>query len=64
MAETYIAMDEVLDRIRSHPDVKTTRNAHIMLRQLGNKQDLTKKPRQHITKSRAKSHKKHSDLCI
>ena len=45
-------MDEVLDRIRSHPDVKSTNKAHTMLKQLGDRQDIVRKPRQHIIKSR------------
>ena len=52
MSETYIAMDEVLDRIRSHPDVKLTTKSLTMLKQLGDRQDLLRKPRQHIIKSK------------
>lgn len=52
MPETYITMDEVLDRMRSHPDVKLTNKSHNMLKQLGDKQDIVRKPRKHIIKSR------------
>lgn len=54
MSETYISMDELLDRMNNHPDVKSTAKAHAMLIALGNKQDTTKKPRVHITKSKNK----------
>lgn len=61
MAETYITMDEIVDRIHSHPDVKLTNKSHNMLKQLGDRQDLVRKPRKHIVISRlTKSHKKHS----
>jgi len=55
MQETYISIDEVVDRILSHPDVKQTGRAHNMLLQLGTKQDNSvdsRKPRQHIIKSK------------
>lgn len=54
--ETYIALDEVVDRLQSHPDVKSTTKSNGMLRQLGNQQDLIKKPRQHIIKSKQHVH--------
>lgn len=53
--EIYISVDEVLDKIRSHPDVKQTRRANEMLLQLGTKQDNSvdsRKSRQHIIKSK------------
>ena len=57
MLETYISMDEVVDRILSHPDVKLTTKAYNMLIQLGIKQDNrveSRKLRQHIIKSKQK----------
>lgn len=51
MQETYIHMDEIVDRIQSHPDVKLTKSNGILGRS-GSKQDLTKKPRQHIINSK------------
>lgn len=53
--EIYISEDEVLDKIRSHPDIKQTTRAHKMLIQLGEAQDNSvdsRKPRQHIIKSK------------
>ena len=44
-------MDEVVDRIQSHPDVKITKST-AMLKRAGDKQDLIKKPRLHIIKSK------------
>ena len=55
--ETYISIDEIVDRILSHPDVKQTTRAHNMLIQLGIKQDNrveSRKLRQHIIKSKQK----------
>lgn len=62
MAERYITMDEVVSRIQSHPDVNNTSKSHNMLLQLGNKQNLLRKPRQHIIKSSqiTKPYKRHS----
>lgn len=57
--ETYLSIAEVLDKIRHHPDVKLTNTSHAMLKQLGDKQDLVRKPRVHITKSKTKTNKKH-----
>ncbi len=54
MPETYISMDELLDRMNRHPDVKNASKAQQMLNALGRKQDKTKKPRVHITKSKNK----------
>lgn len=45
-------MDEIVDRIQSHPDVKHTIKSTNMLRQLGDRQCLAKKPRKHIIKSK------------
>ena len=55
--EIYISVDEVVDRILSHPDVKQTTRAYNMLIQLGIKQDNSvesRKLRQHIIKSKQK----------
>lgn len=54
MSESYISMDIVIDRINNHPDVKSTAKAHAMLIALGNKQNLVRKPRTHIIKSKTK----------
>jgi len=54
MPETYISMGELLDRMNRHPDVKNASKAQQMLNALGCKQDKTKKPRVHITKSKNK----------
>jgi hypothetical protein len=43
-------MDEVVDRIQSHPDVKHTNKAAAMLKRSG--KELIKKPRLHIIKSK------------
>lgn len=61
MIETYISEDEVLDRIRSHPDIKSTTKAYTMLLQLGKAQDnsvAARKPRQHLIKSKLNRAKK------
>lgn len=58
MSEIYLSMDEVIHRIKTHPDVKTTNKAQTMLRQLGTKQDLVRKPRQHITNTKKLTQKK------
>lgn len=53
MKERYITMDEVVDRIQSHPDVNSTNKSHTMLLQLGlQESNKPRKLRQHIIKSR------------
>ncbi len=56
MSETYIAIDELLDRINTHPDVNSTARAQVMLDALGCKQDTTKKPRTHIITSKKRNY--------
>ena len=52
MSETYISMAEVMDRIQAHKDVNNTRKSALMLTKLGDKQNLIRKPRTHIKKSK------------
>jgi hypothetical protein len=54
MSETYISMDEIMDRMNRHPDINNSSKARQMLLALGVKQDKTRKPRVHITKSKNK----------
>ncbi len=56
MSETYIAMDELLDRMNRHPDVNNASKAQQMLDALGCKQDTTKKPRTHIINSKKRNY--------
>lgn len=52
MLETYISMAEVMDRIQTHKDINNTHKSRIMLIRLGEQQDLARKPRTHIKKSK------------
>lgn len=50
MSETFISMDDIIDRIVTHKDVNNTHKSNRML--IKNNQVLVRKPRAHIIKSK------------
>ena len=50
MSETYISMDDIIDRIVTHKDINNTRKSNRML--IKKNQQIVRKQRAHIIKSK------------